>query len=134
MVARLKLSHPVVHEHALQKEVADVLRRDIAVEGRVSAEGVVWFAIDVAMFFGSIPGAGRGIIDGLPDLWFLWDGKAFLIELKRRDGTLSESQKAFVAAGLCAAIHVGVASDVSHVLHLLDSWGVPRKKRTRIAA
>ena len=131
---RFALVSPVVSEHAEHRAIADVLRRDIAPEGRISDQGVVWFSIDVAMFFGAVPGAGRGIVDGLPDLWFLWNGGAYLIELKRCDGRLSEAQKAFIAAGLCAAIHVGVASDVSQVLNLLDSWGVPRKRRVRVAA
>ena len=98
--ARFRLKPPRVSEHAIQKAIADVLRREIAVEGRVSPAGVVWFAIDVAMFFGAIPGAGRGLIDGLPDLWFLHAGRAYLIELKAADGQLSEAQKAFIAAGL----------------------------------
>jgi hypothetical protein len=125
---------PPLREHPLQKQIADALRREIAVEGRVSARGVVWFCVDVAMFFGAIPGAGRGIVEGLPDLWFLYGGRAYLIELKTPGGALSEAQKAFIAAGLCSAVHVGVACSLEQVLALLDSWGVPRAQRVRIAA
>jgi hypothetical protein len=119
----------VVREHPLQRSVADVLRREIAMEGRVSAKGVLWFAVDVAMFFGAIPGAGRGIVQGLPDLWFLWGGRAYLIELKAKNGSLSQAQKAFIAAGLCSAVHVGVACTVDDVLRLLDAWQIPRAHR-----
>jgi hypothetical protein len=132
-IPQLRLTHPVVPEHAEQAAVNGMLAREIAPAGKVSRDGVVWFSVDVAMFFGDIPGAGRGIVDGLPDLWFLWNGGAYLIELKARDGALSEAQKAFIAAGLCAAIHVGVACDVPGVLNLLDSWGIPRKRRVRVA-
>jgi hypothetical protein len=131
---RFRLSAPRVPEHSLQTQVAGLLRIEIAPEGRVSASGVVWFAVDVAMFFGAVPGAGRGIIDGLPDLWFLYGGRAFLIELKAPDGELSEAQKAFIAAGLCSAVHVGVACNSDQVLALLDAWGVPRNRRVRVAA
>jgi hypothetical protein len=134
---KLKLTAPPrrpLREFPLQKQIADVLRREIASEGRVSARGVVWFAVDVAMFFGAIPGAGRGIIEGLPDLWFLYAGRAYLIELKAPGGALSEAQKAFIAAGLCSAVHVGIACSLEQVLALLDSWGVPRAQRIRIAA
>jgi hypothetical protein len=132
---RFRLSAPPpVREHPLQEQIAKLLAIEIAPAGKVSARGVVWFAVDVAMFFGAIPGAGRGIVDGLPDLWFLYAGRAYLIELKAADGELSEAQKAFIAAGLCSAVHVGVACTTDQVLALLDAWGVPRNQRVRVAA
>lgn len=125
---------PRPREHAIQAQVAGVLAREIAPAGKVSAAGVVWFSIDVAMFFGAVPGAGRGIVDGVPDLWFLHQGRAYLIELKVPGGSLSEAQQAFICAGLCSCIHVGVACSCEDVLARLDSWGVPRAGRVRVAA
>ena len=52
-------------------------------------------------------------------------GRAYLIELKAADGVLSEAQKAFIAAGLCAAVDVGVACTLEQVLALIDSWQFP---------
>jgi hypothetical protein len=123
-----------VREHGLQRQIADALRREIGAEGKVSRHGVVWFAVDVAMFWGAVPGAGRGIVEGLPDLWFLHQGKAFLIDLKTPSGILSEAQKAFIAAGLCSAVHVGIACSLTDVLALLDSWSVPRNRKMTVAA
>jgi hypothetical protein len=37
-------------------------------------------------------------------------------------------------AGLCSAVHVGIACSAHDVLRLLDSWDIPRHKRVRIAA
>jgi hypothetical protein len=84
-------------------------------------------------------GCGAGfrtsnVTDCSTDLWFLWAGRAYLIELKRPGGSLSEAQQAFICAGLCSAVHVGVACSSYDVLALLDGWGIPCAKRTRIAA
>ena len=115
---------------------ADVLRLELAPAGKVSRSGVLWFCVDHANYAGEVPGIriGRGIVAGLPDLFVLHAGRAYLIELKAADGQLSEPQKAFIAAGLCSAVHVGVACSVDDVLRLLDAWDIPRNKRVRMAA
>lgn len=128
-----RLVAPVVREHPLQKQIADALRIEIAPAGKVSRLGVVWFSVDHANYAGEVPGIriGRGIAAGIPDMFVLYQGRAYLIELKAAGGVLSEAQKAFLAAGLCSAVHVGVAGSVEDVLALLDAWEVPRARRVK---
>jgi len=128
-----RLTPPLVPEHAAQKQVCDVLRLELAPPGKVSAAGVVWFAIDHANYAGEVPGIriGRGIVAGLADLFFLYRGQAFLIELKTPAGALSEAQQSIAAAVLSAAARYGVARTAAEVLALLDSWAIPRRRRLR---
>ena len=52
-----------VPEHPLQRQIADVLRLEIAPPGKVSRDGVVWWSVDHASYAGTAPGAriGRGL-------------------------------------------------------------------------
>src|SRR4051812_23081243 len=95
-----RLTPPVVPEHALQRQMADTLRLEIAPPGRVSAQGVVWWAIDGADYGGAVPGTriGRGLTAGVPDLFFLHNGRAYFIELKAEIGVLSDAQQSVCAA------------------------------------
>lgn len=131
-----RLTAPVIREHPLQKQIADVLRIEIAPPGKVSRYGVVWFCIDHANYAGEVPGirVGRGIIAGIPDMLILWRGGAFLIEIKADDGTVSDAQRSVLAAALAASCHVAVARGASEVLLLLDQWRIPRAHRIREAA
>ena len=49
-----RLTAPVVPEHPLQRQIADVLRLEIAPPGKVSQYGVCWFSIDHANFAGEV--------------------------------------------------------------------------------
>jgi len=131
-----RLTAPVVREHPLQKEIADVLRLEIAPAGKVSAAGVVWWSVDHANYAGEVPGIriGRGIVAGIPDLLVLHLGHAFLIELKAEDGTVSDAQRSVLAACLAASCRVAIARDWREVLRCLDQWDIPRKHRIREAA
>lgn len=133
---RFQLTAPVVPEHAIQKQIADVLRLEIAPAGKVSKAGVVWYSVDVSNYAGEVPGirVGRGIIAGIPDLIILHRGRAFHIEIKTTEGELSDHQQALATAILIAGGQVGVARDASEVLALLDEWGIPRARRVREAA
>jgi hypothetical protein len=131
-----RLAAPVVPEHALQRSMADTLGLEIAPAGKVSRDGVCWYAVDHANYAGAVPGIrqGRGIVAGVADLFLLWRGQAYFIEIKTPDGQLSEAQKAVATAVLLAGGHVGVVASVEQLLDCLDEWRVPRAGRVRVAA
>ena len=91
MVAKkpqFRLTVPRVPEASLHKEIAQVLRLEVAPAGRVSRAGVCWFSIDIAAYGGSTPGlrTGRGVVAGIPDVLVLYRGRAHWIEVKAVDG------------------------------------------------
>jgi hypothetical protein len=131
-----RLTRPVVREHPLQKQICDVLRIEIAPPGKVSAAGVVWFAIDHANFAGEVPGIriGRGIIAGISDLFVLYRGITHFAEIKADDGQLSVPQQSVAAAVIAAQGRVGVVRDGDEMLDCLDQWEIPRARRVRQAA
>jgi len=61
-------------------------------------------------------------------------GRAHFIELKTEAGELSDAQKATACAVLASGGLVGVARGIEEVLACLDTWGVPRANRVRVAA
>ncbi len=131
MAARFQLKAPVVREPQLHKAVADVLRLELAGPGKVSRFGVVWWTVDMSNFADVAPGlrTGRGAIAGVPDLQFVFKGRAFFIELKAVDGAVSTAQQSVATSlALCDAPW-GVARDWEEVLQLLDSWEIPRNHR-----
>ena len=131
-----RLTQPVVPEHSLQKQIADVLRLELAPPGKVSRLGVCWWAVDHAAYSGEVPGIriGRGVVAGLPDLFFLHRGMSFMVELKTVLGELSDAQRSVCAAMLGSGGRVGVARTVEEVLACLDGWGLPRAHRVQVAA
>jgi hypothetical protein len=128
-----KLTAPVIPEHPLHRQVADVLRLELGPPGRVSTDGVVWYSIDIADYGGSVPGTrvARGVIAGIPDLFVLHRGRAHVIELKAANGELSGAQRSVIAASICGGARVGVCRDAVEVLHVLDEWQIPRARRVR---
>jgi hypothetical protein len=112
------------------------MRLEIGPEAKVSAAGVTWFCIDHAQYGGAQPGVrvGRGIPSGIFDLILLYQARAFWIELKSRDGTLSDPQRSMAATLLLSGCKIAVAIDADGVLAALDAWAIPRKRRVRIAA
>jgi hypothetical protein len=131
---QVRQAAPVVPEHSLARQIADVLTLELAPPGRLSRHGVVWYAIDHAAYAGVAPGArvGRGIIAGIPDLFVLCGGLAGFIEIKTGAGVLSQSQRAVIAAVLGAGGRVGVARDAATTLACLDGWRIPRCGITRL--
>jgi hypothetical protein len=138
MTARrqFKLAVPEPLEHDIQREVARVLRMEIGPEARISPQGVTWFSIDHANVGGEVPGirVGRGIPPGILDILFLYRARAFWVELKSRNGILSEPQRDMAATLLLSGCHVSVARDWGEVLLALDVWDIPRKRLVRLAA
>jgi hypothetical protein len=130
------LTEPKTREHAIQKQVADVLTREIARAGKVSWHGVVWWSVSHENYAGEVPGirVARGLIAGIPDLFIAYAGRAYFIELKEPiDGALSEPQKSVLAALFAASCQAGVATSFEQVLRLIDGWGIPRKRLVRAA-
>ena len=136
MAKPFRLTAPIVREHPIQKQIADVLRIEIAPAGKVSRAGVVWWSIDHANYAGEVPGVriGRGIIAGIPDTFVLYRGIAHLIEIKAEDGSLSVAQQSVAAAVLASGGRVGVARDATETLACIDQWQIPRNRRVREAA
>lgn len=137
MTARpFRLTRPIVGEHPFQAQVASVLRLEIAPAGRISDHGVVWYSIDHADYAGSVPGirVGRGVVAGIPDVFLLYSGISHFIELKRLDGILSDGQRALIVALAIAGGRVGAANSVEQVIECLDTWGIPRTRRTKLVA
>ena len=129
-----RLTQPKVPEHAVQKAMAGVLRMELGPEARISKDGVTWFCIDHANNHGEVPGirVGRGIPPGIFDVLFLYQGRAFWVELKSRDGILSDPQRSMAATLLLSGCRIAVADTVDAVLHALDQWGIPRANRVKL--
>jgi hypothetical protein len=137
MAARpYRLTAPIAREHPLQAAIARTLTIEIARAGHLSPAGVVWFAVDHADFAGKVPAArvGRGIIAGIPDLWFLWLGSYYVVEIKADDGELSAPQQEVLVAMARNGGRIAVARDWREVLAVLDRWQIPRAGRVREAA
>lgn len=126
-----RLAPPVVREHPRQKQIADVLRLEIAPPGKVSKFGVVWFSIDHANYAGEVPGVriGRGIIAGIPDTFVMHRGLVHFIEVKADDGELSDAQRSVATAIVVGGGRVGIARDAVEALACLDEWRIPRNGR-----
>lgn len=133
---RFALVEEHVREHAEQRAMTKVLTMEIARAGHVSPQGVVWFSLDQSNSHDAVPGirVGRGICAGVPDVIFLYQGKSYWLELKSRDGCLSDPQRSMAATLLLSGCRIGVATDVDGVLRALDEWGVPRKRMFKVAA
>lgn len=129
---QLKLTMPEASEWEVHKQFADCLRLEIGPPGRISRQGVVWFSVDAADSGSVAPGArvGRAIIDGVPDLFFLYRGRCYLVEIKKPlTGVLSESQKQVLAAARLSGVEVAVVDNVDDLMRALDVWGIPRRRR-----
>lgn len=132
----LKLTGPIVREHPAQIQIAAMLRLEIGPPGRVSRYGVTWWACDSEEYFADVPytRTERGLIKGPQDIYILYRGLAHHPEIKTEDGALSKEQQHVAAAVLCAGGKVGVVRDGRDMVHCLDTWGIPRNRRVRIAA
>lgn len=128
---RFRLTPPRVPEHAIQRQIADMLTIEIARPGHVSKAGVVWWSIDHANYAGEVPGVrvGRGIVAGVPDTFILFRGRAHFIELKTPDGVVSDRQTEVASAVLASGGRVAVARDAFEVLVIIDQWQIPRAGR-----
>jgi len=131
-LAPLRLTEPPApREHPLHRAIAHALAIELAPAGRVSANGVVWWSVDLAAYHGSMPQTHlvRGCIPGLPDIFLLHDGTAHFMEVKAQDGEMSWPQRTLAAAVIGAGGRIAVVRDASAAIACLDSWQIPRAKR-----
>ena len=131
-----RLTPPRISEHATQRQINDTMRLEVAAAGKVSRDGVVWWSIDHANYAGEVPGirVGRGIVAGIQDTFILYRGRAYLVEIKTPDGELSLPQQSIMSAVLAGGGRVGVVRNAEEMLGFLDTWGIPRARRVRVAA
>lgn len=125
---QLRLANPVKREHELQTEVAHALRIMLPREAFITA-------IDHAHKKDALTGAilkGRGAVSGLPDLWVIWRGQSYMIELKRKGGYLSDTQRTCHEMLRRAEARIAVCHSLDEVLEALRGWQIPL--RGRIAA
>jgi hypothetical protein len=119
-------------EHELQEDCTAMLER-------ILLPGVCWTAIDHGHSLDRTIGRHgvpigliearkrkkRGVKPGLPDYLF-WHGRAFAIELKTVDGTLSEDQEDFLQRLIVAGTEVKVCWSKSQVFDTVVCWGLTR--------
>ena len=119
---------PPPKEHDLQRDVKRLLT--------ILLPPDAWFtAVDHANKKDGLTGAilkGRGAVSGLPDLWLVYQGRLFLIELKRPGGQVSEVQELCHLALRRAGAPVAVCHSPVEVQAALRGFGIPL--RGRIAA
>ena len=128
-----KLTAPTIREWPQHKQIADVLAREIAPAGRISRHCVMWFSIDHADYAGiAATRVGRGIIAGIPDIFIIWLGQSYLIEIKADDGIASNAQRSIIAGLIIGGTKVAAARDARDVLAILDEWGIPRANAVRL--
>lgn len=117
-------------EQQLQRTVAAYLRLMLP-------DDVFWSAFP-AGGGGRIRGAqlkAMGLRPGVPDLMFIYCGRAYFIELKSDKGRLSKAQdEACFAIGKAGCPNVVVCKTLGDVIGTLKHWGIPLRLRTKRAA
>jgi len=130
-------AHP---EDDFHVSLADLLTYGIAPPGVLSREGVLWVSHenrDTGRKVKRASGAvfspegvqrkRRGVIAGVPDMQFVFNGRSYWIELKAKRGATSDRQDALHAALRSAGCCVAVARDLGQVVAVLTRWGVPHR-------
>jgi len=131
-LAPLRLTEPPpVREHPLHRAIAHALAIELAPAGRVSADGVVWWSVDLAAYLGNMPYShtSRGCVPGIPDVFILHKGRSHMMEIKAQDGQMSWPQRTLAAAVIGSGGRVAIASTVSAAIAALDEWQIPRARR-----
>lgn len=128
-----KLEAPRVPEFALHEQIADAFRLELAPAGRISKDGVVFWSVDIAAYSGSAPGirTRRGVVAGIPDMIVLYRGRAYFIEIKAEDGSVSPAQRDVAFAILACGSRYAVVRSAAEALACLDAWEIPHAKRIR---
>lgn len=131
----LTLKPPIVREHPLQAQISRLLTLEIARPGKVSRAGVVWFSLDIASYSEdeiARTWAARGVVAGVPDIFLMFRGRVYCVELKAEDGAVSAAQQSLAIAITVAGGRVGFASSAEEMLAIIDEWRIPRNKRTML--
>ena len=98
-------------------------------------------------FFFAVPNGGSrhiseavafkraGVRAGVPDLIFIYQGKAHGLELKAKKGTISDSQKVTFPLMRNAGMRIEVARNITEALYFIGEMGIPlRCQDSRYAA
>jgi hypothetical protein len=67
----------------------------------------------------------KGYRPGTPDIVIIFNYQAYWLELKAKDGVVSDEQRAAHFALHAAGAHVGIARSLSNVQLWLQEWGIP---------
>jgi hypothetical protein len=130
---KLSSVKPKQSEDELHYQVARLLSLAIARPGVVSSDKVIWWTIESRAKRSVYEGARnkrRGCIAGCPDIFVMYRGRAFWIELKTPTGKTSDAQLELHGSIVQAGSNIGVARSVTDILPLLWSWSIPYKKVT----
>src|SRR5215471_7977813 len=140
--ARFRLTAPVIPERDIHEACVGTLNR-------VLAEPAVWWPYPAGAAELSPQQQARysriGLKRGYPDLWFLFGGRLYCIELKRLGGRLSQTRIGRTRRGsprvligqvdmfpklLAAGVReIAIAHSVDEVLSHLERWGFPLQGR-----
>jgi hypothetical protein len=122
VVARTKPQH---REQSLQEKVVRALKLALTRE-------TTFFAVPNGGSRSRIEAAildGQGVLPGVPDLILISNGRAFGLELKGENGSLSGAQRAAQVALRDAGMRVEVARSLDEALEHLRDMGIPLRFR-----
>lgn len=97
------------------------------------------YALPPTVFFFHCPNGGArskpeaailkmmGVVAGVPDLNYIWQGRYYGIELKAPGETLSDSQRDTQPKMRDAGARIEVAQSIDEVVHFLIQFGIPLK-------
>lgn len=96
-----------------------------------AAPGVLWLHIPNQGKRSVAMGAElkrMGLRPGASDLLFVKDGQVYFLEVKAKDGRLSDEQKQFAVDACDAGATVGWCYSIDDALRTLRSWGILRSR------
>jgi len=100
-----------------------------------AAPGLFWFHVPSGAFFGGKrQGAimkSLGWVGGLPDLFFIHNGRCFAVELKAEGGRATDKQLECIAALRDAGAFTCIAEGLDRALASLEAWGLLRSSNRR---
>ena len=91
------------------------------------AKGMFWFAIGNGGWRSKVEAKimkGTGTKPGTPDLAFVYQGRAYFLEVKTETGKASEHQLAAIAALNEAGAYATIAHGLDAALKALELWGL----------
>jgi hypothetical protein len=69
----------------------------------------------------------QGVKPGIPDIIIMWSGRAFGLELKSKDGRVSDNQRTAFDKLRGAGMRIEVARSFPEAMDLIRQMGVPMK-------
>lgn len=112
---------PDLSEDAIHAAVRDLLDLVLTTDSW-------WTTIEHRNAAGKAEGARRkkrGVKKGIPDIWIVWNGQTYVVELKTRTGSLDKAQIEVRADMIAAGAIWALCRSVDDVLDTLGGWGIP---------